>query len=122
MTMRQRIDVDLDELDQIIDRSTHAPLSEAEGEKLKTALHALAEGLARKRSTEKTKAVLPQNAPPMDKRIPASRLARDMGAMGPRRLLAPIGLPSRTPRCIPATGARRVAREESTGRKSRQRW
>jgi len=67
MTMRQRIDVDLDELDQIIDRSTHAPLSESEGQKLKTALHALAEGLERKRSTEKTRAVLPQNAPPVNK-------------------------------------------------------
>ena len=66
MTMRQRIDVDLDELDQIIERGTHAPLSEAEGRKLKTALHALAEGLSRKRNTEKTKAVLPQNAPPAD--------------------------------------------------------
>ncbi len=33
--MRHRIDVDLDELDQIIDRSTHAPLSESEGQKLK---------------------------------------------------------------------------------------
>ena len=31
-------------------------------------------------------------------------------------------LPSRTPRCIPATGARRVAREESTARRSQQRW
>ncbi len=87
--MRQRIDVDLDELDQIIDRSTHAPqqaprkrpgsmnvsakytgcsyvrsqLSESEGQKLKTALHALAEGLARKTWTS---------------RVPASRLARDM--------------------------------------------
>ena len=67
MTMRQRIDVDLDELDQIIDRSTHAPLSESEGQKLKTALHAMAEKLVRKRSTEKTKAVLPQDAAPVDK-------------------------------------------------------
>jgi len=32
MTMRQQIDVDLEELDQIIDRSTHAPLSESEGQ------------------------------------------------------------------------------------------
>ena len=30
MTMRQRIDVDLEELDRIIERSTHAPLSESE--------------------------------------------------------------------------------------------
>ena len=54
MTMRQRIEVNLDELDQIIDRSTRAPLSESEGQKLKTALHAMAEKLVRKRSTEKT--------------------------------------------------------------------
>src|SRR5262249_9430261 len=82
MTMRQRIDVDLDELDQIIDRSTHAPLSESEGQKLKTALHALAEGLARKRSTEKTKAVLPQNAPPVDKPNPAESARQGRGRNG----------------------------------------
>ena len=59
---RQRIDVNLEELDQIIDRGTHTPLSESEGQKLKTALHALAERLLRKRSTEKTSAVLSQDA------------------------------------------------------------
>jgi len=120
MTMRQRIDVDLDELDQIIDRSTHAPLSEAEGQKLKTALHAMAEGLARKRSTEKPRPFCSRMRNPWTSLIP-SRLARDMVAMAPRRLPALIGLPSRTPRSIPATGARRVAREESTDRISRQR-
>ena len=57
--MKRRIDVNLDELDQIIDRSTRAPLSESEGQKLKTALHAMAERLAPKRNTEKTSAVLP---------------------------------------------------------------
>jgi hypothetical protein len=41
----RRVDVNLDELDQIIDRSTRAPLSESEGQKLKTALHAMAERL-----------------------------------------------------------------------------
>ena len=59
MTMKRRIDVNLDELDQIIDRSTRAPLSESEGQKLKTAIHAMAERLVWKRSTEKTSAVLP---------------------------------------------------------------
>jgi transposase len=59
MTMKRRIDVNLDELDQIIDRSTRAPLSESEGQKLKTAIHAMAERLVRKRNTEKTSAVLP---------------------------------------------------------------
>jgi transposase len=62
MTMKRRIDVNLDELDQIIDRSTRAPLSESEGQKLKTALHAMAERLVRKRNTEKTRAVLPDAA------------------------------------------------------------
>src|ERR1700720_604172 len=62
--MRRRIDVNLDELDQIIDRSTRAPLSESEGQKLKTALHAMAERLVRKRSTEKTSPVMPDAAQP----------------------------------------------------------
>jgi transposase len=65
--MRRRVDVNLDELDQIIDRSTRAPLSEAEGQKLKSALHAMAERLLRKRSTEKTSAVLPPDVAPAGK-------------------------------------------------------
>jgi len=67
MRMRRRIDVNLDELDQIIDRSTRAPLSESEGQKLKTALHAMAERLQRTRNTEKTSAVLPPDAAPAGK-------------------------------------------------------
>ena len=65
--MRRRVDVNLEELDQIIDRSTRAPLSEAEGQKLKAALHAMAERLVRKRSTEKTSAVLPPDGAPAGK-------------------------------------------------------
>jgi transposase len=64
---RQRMDVNLEELDQIIDRSTHTPLSESEGQKLKKALHALAERLLRKRSTEKTSAVLLRDSAPAQK-------------------------------------------------------
>lgn len=56
--------MNLDELDQIIDRSTRAPLSESEGQKLKTALHAMAERLQQQRNTEKTNAVLPQDSAP----------------------------------------------------------
>ena len=67
MRMRRRIDVNLDELDQIIDRSTRAPLSESEGQKLKTALHAMAERLQRTRNTEKTSDVLPPDAAPAGK-------------------------------------------------------
>ena len=67
MTRRRRIDVNLDELDQIIDRGQRVPLSESEGEKLKTALHAMAERLLQKRSTEKTSAVLPPDTAPAGK-------------------------------------------------------
>jgi hypothetical protein len=64
---RQRIEVNLEELDQIIDRGTHAPLSESEGQKLKTVLHALAKKWQRKRNTEKTRTVLPQDAAAVEK-------------------------------------------------------
>ena len=50
MTMRRRIEVNLEELDQIIDRSTRAPLSQSEGQKLKTAIHAMAERLSWKQA------------------------------------------------------------------------
>ena len=61
---RKRVDVNLEELDQIIDRGTHAPLSESEGEKLKRALHALAGMLPAPRTTEKTSRVLEQPETP----------------------------------------------------------
>ena len=47
---RPRLDVNLEELDQIIERGTQAPLSESESEKLKSALHALAGMLAKPRT------------------------------------------------------------------------
>jgi transposase len=50
------VDVNVEELDRIIDDARTAPLSEADSRKLKTALHALAEHLA-ERKTEKTSAV-----------------------------------------------------------------
>ncbi|HLJ16349.1 MAG TPA: transposase, partial [Bryobacteraceae bacterium] len=66
--------MNLEELDQIIERGTQAPLSELESEKLKSALHALAGMLAKPRTTEKTKNVLeqpetlaPENDWPADK-------------------------------------------------------
>ena len=61
---RPRVDVNLEELDQIIERGTHAPLSESESEKLKSALHALAGMLPQPRTTEKTKTVLEQPETP----------------------------------------------------------
>src|ERR1041384_1095109 len=58
---RPRMDVNLEELDQIIDSGMRAPLSELDGKKLKAVLHILAERAKPKlQTTEKTCAVLPQ--------------------------------------------------------------
>ena len=58
--------MNLDELDRVLDGAREAPLSEADCDKLKNALHALAAMLARPRNTEKTSAVLgePSGAEP----------------------------------------------------------
>jgi transposase len=55
--LRQRIDVNVEELDRIIDDAKSTPLSESDSEKLKTALHALADRLLPQLKTEKTSAV-----------------------------------------------------------------
>jgi hypothetical protein len=102
--MRRRVEVNLDELDQIIDRGTRAPLSESEGQKLKTVLHAMAEKLVRKRNTEKTSAVLPPDAVPAGTRRAAHRHRSATDAMVPLRLPAPAGFLSSTPRSTPVTG------------------
>jgi hypothetical protein len=60
----RRVDVNLDELDRVLDGAREAPLSEADCEKVKTALHALAAMLVRPRNTEKTSAVLPKSEDP----------------------------------------------------------
>jgi transposase len=54
---RRRIDVNVEELDRIIDDAKSAPLSESNSQKLKTALHALAERLLPQPKTEKTSAI-----------------------------------------------------------------
>jgi transposase len=61
---RRRIDVNVDELDRIIDAAMREPLSETDSRTLKTAVHAMAERLVRRRNTEKTSAVLEPKAPP----------------------------------------------------------
>jgi transposase len=57
---RRRVDVNIEELDRVLDGAREAPLSEADCEKVKTALHAMAAMLVRPRNTEKTNAVLPK--------------------------------------------------------------
>jgi len=64
MPTRRRVDVDLEELDRVLDGARESPLSEADCEKVKTALHALAAMFVRPRSTEKTNAVLPKSEAP----------------------------------------------------------
>jgi transposase len=55
---RRRLEVNVEELDRIIDSGMRAPLSAADGQTLKTAVHAMAARLMQRRSTEKTSAVL----------------------------------------------------------------
>jgi hypothetical protein len=55
---RRRVDVNLDESDRVLDGARQAPLSGADCDKLRGALHALAAMLVRPRNTEKTSAVV----------------------------------------------------------------
>ena len=65
---RRRVEVNVGELDQLLEGARKAPLSDPDCEKIKSALHALVDALARPRSTEKSSAVLGQkdksDAPP----------------------------------------------------------
>lgn len=54
---RRRIEVNVEELDRIIDDARSAPLSESDSQKLKAALHALAERLLPQAKTEKISAL-----------------------------------------------------------------
>src|SRR3954451_17358522 len=67
---RRRIDVNVAELDRIIDGAKSTPLSESDSQKLKTALHALAERLLPRSKTEKTSSVFedPASAAPEEDR------------------------------------------------------
>ena len=58
---RRRVEVNLEELDRVLDGARQAPLSEADYDKLKEALHTLAGMLAPPRNTEKTKSVLEES-------------------------------------------------------------
>jgi hypothetical protein len=61
MVRSQPLEINIEELDRLLDRTREGPLSEEERETLRTALHVLAERVsARGRTTEKTRAVAPQ--------------------------------------------------------------
>ena len=121
---RPRVDVNLEELDQIIERGTQAPLSESESEKLKSALHALAGMLTKPRTTEKTKNVLeqPETPAPENDSEPPSDKTPATGATGLRPTLARRQLPFRIPRCTPATHVRAAKKAKSIRRKNLGLW
>ena len=79
---RRRINVNLEELDRVLDGARQAPLSEADHDKLKDALHAMAAILARSRNTEKTSAVVepPQGEPAEESVPPAAGHGRNPAA------------------------------------------
>ena len=54
----RRVEVNVGELDQLLEGARQAPLTDPDYEKLKSALHALVDALAKPRSTEKNSAVL----------------------------------------------------------------
>ena len=83
-TPRRRIDVNVEELDRIIDDAKSAPLSESDSEKLKSALHALADRLLPQLKTEKTSAVFGDAEPPSPEQMQsqADRTAAGHGRNG----------------------------------------
>jgi ribosomal protein S27AE len=70
---RRRIDVNLEELDQVLDSALEAPLSEADHDRLKDTLHVMAALLVRSRNTEKTSEVVgkQEDSKQPDDNIPA---------------------------------------------------
>jgi hypothetical protein len=68
---RRRIDVNVEELDQIVDRARQAPLSESDCDKLKTALHALIERLLGPAKTEKLGSVFADEDSPAPPAAPS---------------------------------------------------
>ena len=59
---RRHIDVNVEELDRILDGATQALMSKSDCQKVKAAVHAMAERLRPKRSTEKTSTVIERPA------------------------------------------------------------
>ena len=121
---RRRIDVNVDELDRIIDDAMRAPLNEADGRTLKTAVHAMAERLVQWRNTEKTSAVLEPKAPPAAVDTPRIGETGAIGTWAQRRSRIYGSQQSRRRACHatvrrPLPGMSR--REEYTARKNRRR-
>jgi hypothetical protein len=89
---RRHIDINLNELDQVLDHARAGPLSQNDYEKLRMALHTLAELLALRRSTEKTSAVVGHPDASAAHRRRQRRWAKSLGmdAIPPLRLREPV--------------------------------
>src|SRR5260370_16574857 len=79
---RRRIDVNVEELDQIVDRARQAPLSDTDYDKLKTALHALIERLLGSAKTEKLASVFADENRPASAAAPRAESSPGHGRNG----------------------------------------
>lgn len=79
---RRRIDVNLEELDQIVDRARQAPLSDTDYDKLKTALHALIEKLLGLKKSEKLASVFGDDKTPASPTTPRAEGSPGHGRNG----------------------------------------
>ena len=121
---RPRVDVNLEELDQIIDRGTHAPLSESEGEKLKTRCMRWRECCRNHAPRKRPRTFWNSRKRPRLKMIRSPLLIkrRATGATELRPTPAPRKLRFRIPRCTPAIPARAAKKAKSIRRKNPRRW
>ena len=121
---RKHVDVNLEELDQIIDRGTHAPLSESEGEKLKRVLHALAGMLPHHAPRKRPRTFWNSRKRPRLKmpRSPLLIKRRDTGAMELRPTPAQRKLRFRIRSYTRATPAQAAKKAKSIRRKNLARW
>ncbi|MBV9505477.1 MAG: hypothetical protein JO323_10810 [Acidobacteriia bacterium] len=114
---RRRLEVDLEELDRVLDGARQSPLSAADHDKLKDALHAMAALLTRSRNTEKTSAVVePTSEEPGQQN---ARRRPDMGGTARRRSPAQARWRFRTRTSNTAIAARNADRAMSTCRRNR---
>ena len=82
---RRRVEVNVGELDQLLEGAKQVPLSDPDCEKIKSALHALVDALAKPRSTEKSSTVLEKRMSP----APSRKRVRARSKTQPRIVTRP---------------------------------
>ena len=120
---RRRIDVNVEELDQIVDRAREAPLSDTDYDKLKTALHALIEKLLGLKKSEKLASVFGDDKTPASPPAPRQRKERrGTGATARTPSAARARSRSRIRSWLRAIAARTAAAAKSTCTRSPRLW